>query len=74
MGLIKVKIERDHENEFGRQRKKTKGGSYEAPPHAAQSLKANGFVSYADTNAAQEALLGAGLPAPSKATDEPAKA
>jgi hypothetical protein len=71
--MIKVKVERDHDNEFGDRRAKTKGGSYDAPALAAQSLKANRFVSYADSKAAGVALREAGLPAEGDAPDEPAR-
>ena len=60
MGMINVKVVREHENEFGDKRAKTKGANYDAPALAAQMLKTLGFVTYTDTKAAREALVNAG--------------
>ncbi len=65
---IAVKAKRAHENAFGDALVKKVGDEYDAPPYAAQGLKAQGLVGYVDAKAARETLALHGVP------DEPAEA
>lgn len=71
--MVSVKVSVPHENGFGDSYAKKKGDTYDAPAGAAQSLKANGYVTYSDAKAAKAAFELVGLPTEAEA-ETPAKA